>query len=195
MGELIYQIEFFSYWHTSSGLAGGPEAHLMVIKNVDDLPFIPGRTLKGMLRKAADQINKLNDQLVTKQFIEKVFGVGDDHRNGDSSQSNSGSCFFSNAEISQSLSDQIIKKKQQFLLFDTIASTAIDQNGIAKDNTLRQVEVTIPLSLYAKIVSFPEDPDNLRQIKACMQWVKKMGYHRSRGLGRCEFTIHQNDLA
>jgi CRISPR/Cas system CMR subunit Cmr4 (Cas7 group RAMP superfamily) len=51
MNTIAYQIDFFSYWHASSGLAGGAYADLLVNKTREGLPYIPGRTLKGLLRE------------------------------------------------------------------------------------------------------------------------------------------------
>lgn len=185
---LTYKIDFFTFWHTGSGLSGGTEANLLVIKNQHHLPFIPGKTLKGLLRESAEILHSLNSQLVTMPFIETVFGLGDD--NNSSIVNKAGVCFFGNAELSQYISEKI-KEEQKSLLYTTIASTAIDEDGQAKNHSLRQIEVTIPLTLYANIEHFPEDEVLLEQIKRCFQWIKKLGSNRSRGLGRCEFSLYK----
>ena len=59
--------------------------------------------------------------------------------------------------------------------------------GIAVDNSLRMIEVVIPLSLYGEITDVDENfvEDMIRSLKM----IKRMGLNRNRGLGRCEFTV------
>lgn len=198
-----YKIEFFTYWHTGSGLAAGTAANATVLRNAQDLPYISGKTLKGLLREAAEKINafaKDNDstkELVTTDFIEEVFGTRGsnsdsttpvEHKTGDDSIK-PGVCFFSNATLSQHLEQTLFTQKNQSLLYDTIHSTAIDDNGLAKRNALRSLEVTVPLTLFAHIEDLPAKEGYLQQMEYCMQWVKRMGVNRNRGLGRCRWTI------
>ncbi|MGB1217231.1 MAG: RAMP superfamily CRISPR-associated protein, partial [Saprospiraceae bacterium] len=69
-----YTIEFHSYWHVGSGLFGGTEADNLVNKDKVGLPYIPGKTLKGLLRQAATELMELDDSFVTQSFIDDVFG-------------------------------------------------------------------------------------------------------------------------
>ena len=48
--RIDYSIEFFSYWHCGSGLAAGADVDELAIKDGDGLPYVPGRTVKGLLR-------------------------------------------------------------------------------------------------------------------------------------------------
>ncbi len=198
--RIFYKIEFFTFWHAGSGLSGGTAANAQVIKDEYELPFIPGRTLKGLLRQSARQINALHADEVTETFIESVFGIGEDQikeKNVPLEESKTlkqGQCFFSNATLSQYIINELKgKEEQKSLLFTTLASTAIDEKGLAKDQTLRQIEVAIPLTLFAAIEGFPNDPNYLAQLEKCFHWIKKMGVNRSRGLGRCKFSLYQPD--
>lgn len=186
--KIIYQIEFFSYWHAGSGLSGGTDANLTVIKNQLGLPYIPGRSLKGLLREAADFIHHFQPNKMPEDFIHTVFGLGDDEEKKQTEKA--GQCYFGNAELSQYLSEQI-KEEQKELLYKTLASTAIDANGLAKDHSLRRMEVCIPLTLFASIENFPADPDNMQRLELCFQWTKRMGSNRTRGLGPCQFSLYQ----
>lgn len=69
-------------------------------------------------------------------------------------------------------------------LFAKISQTRIDENGIAKDQSLRQLEVVIPLTLSGFIKT-----DEKELIIKSLQSIKQMGLNRNRGLGRCEFLI------
>lgn len=190
MSTLTYQIEFYSYWHASSGLAGSTYADLLVNKTRDGLPYIPGRSLKGLLREAAVSIRAFHPDLISEAFILDVFGqkpTQDDEEL--ESQTLEAQAFFTNANLSQELSKEIVKNADQPYLYEVLASTAIDgQKGIAQNGTLRQLEVTVPLTLYAAIEQFPDEPDYRNMMEYCMKWVKRMGLNRTRGLGRCQFS-------
>ena len=54
-----YTIEFFSLWHCGSGLAAGADVDERVIRDKDGLPYVPGRTVKGLLRDAADTLHRM----------------------------------------------------------------------------------------------------------------------------------------
>lgn len=185
-------MEFFSYWHTGSGLSAGAEANLEVIKNEHNLPYIPGRTLKGLLRDAAERIHALNNSMVSRAFIESVFGLGQDSVGQDQQGQREiqSACFFSNAELSPWLTSHLTPQLSA-QLYEVLASTAIDERGLAKDQTLRQMEVIIPLTLYAAIEYFPDSDANRKQLSYCFQWIKRMGANRTRGLGNCQFTFFQ----
>jgi CRISPR/Cas system CSM-associated protein Csm3 (group 7 of RAMP superfamily) len=189
MKSIIYQIDFFTYWHASSGLSGSTYADLLVNKTDENLPFIPGKTLKGLLREAAESIHELDSDLVKSDFIEYVFGLSPTKKEMDKEiYTKEAKCFFSNAYLSEKLTTSINIESTNYL-YKVISSTKIDKNGIAEDSSLRQLEVTVPLILYAKIEHFPEEGNYLEQFKHCLNWVKRMGLNRSRGLGRCQFSI------
>ena len=54
--RIDYQIEFFSQWHCGSGLSAGADIALLVIKDKEGMPFIPGKTLKGLIREAVENL-------------------------------------------------------------------------------------------------------------------------------------------
>lgn len=202
--KLIYKIQFFTPWHASSGLSAGTTASNTVMKDKDDLPYIPGKTLKGLLRDAAENMKHL-PVLMDQGFIDEVFGLGDDEvkRRNEAAQkkelteyqkllSYESDCHFSDATLSKDLAEGIIASKNVALLYENSTSTAIDTNGQAKDHSLRTIEVTIPLTLYGQIENFPNNSADETKIKYCFQWIKRMGLNRNRGLGRCQFSIHEN---
>jgi len=75
-----------------------------------------------------------------------------------------------------------------------IASTKIGQKdtkneveGIAVDNSLREIEVTIPIKLSGEIRDI-ESQEDFEKLKISLQMIKRMGLNRNRGLGRCKFS-------
>ena len=190
MTTIRYKIEFTSFWHTGSGLSSGTESDLVVLKDKNGLPFIPGKTLKGLLRAAAEIINHFDEKLVSKEFINKVFGERADE-NGNVVPTEAKS-FFTDATMSEKLRSHFIENDDlKPLLYQNIASTKIDGKGQAVDHSLRQVEVSIPLELYAKVIDVPKGFET--QLESCFAWVKKMGLNRSRGFGRCILQTINSD--
>jgi len=186
MKNIIYTITFFSEWHCGSGLSSGSDMDELVIKDKDGFPYIPGKTLKGLLKNAAMDISDIQGNDSAKEsFITGFFGFFDDKTDEDSSVHTQGKGYFTNAVINPSLKEKSINIKDFF--YKAISSTTIDDEGIAKDNSLRRIETTIPCVLYASI--YDVDEKYISDIKQCMKWIKRMGMNRNRGLGRCRFEI------
>jgi CRISPR/Cas system CSM-associated protein Csm3 (group 7 of RAMP superfamily) len=191
MKMITYQIEFFTFWHTSSGLSGGTYADLLVNKTKGNLPYLPGKTLKGLLRDAAECIHQLHPELVTSDFIIDVFGEDQQKKEKKKEVAREAKCFFSNGYLSKTLQEGINKEDSDFL-YQVISSTQIDDSGQAVDHSLRQLEVTVPLTLYAEVEDFPNQDNYIKQLERCMKYTRKLGLNRSRGLGRCQFSIINN---
>jgi CRISPR/Cas system CSM-associated protein Csm3 (group 7 of RAMP superfamily) len=194
MDTIIYKIEFFSYWHVSSGLSGSTYADLLVNKTEKGLPFLPGKTLKGLLREAAETINRLHPTLVKTDFINEVYGERAKLKGQDTQEKyrEEAKSFFSSGTLSRQLQKQITKENKSYL-FNVLSATKIGEHGQAENHSLRQMEVSIPLVLYASIENFPSKHNYLEQLEHCMNFTKRMGLNRSRGLGRCRFSILKND--
>lgn len=176
-----YKVTFLDYWHLSSGLSAGAKFDSMVTKDKDNLPYIPGKTIKGLIREMAELTNK-------KEFVFECFGSSSDSKDEFYSEENiSSKCYFSNVEIEENTKKTIINNSLQNQLFDEIASTKIDENGIAESGSLREIEVVIPITLYGSIENIPDDYKQ-EMIKA-LKKIKRMGLNRNRGLGRCKIEI------
>lgn len=168
----------------------GANSDATVQKDKEGRPFIPGKTLKGLLREAAEILQELGHSEINETFITDVFGrknLDDKESKEDNRIEREAKSFFGNATLSAALLKGIDKKIAKHL-YQQVASTAIEANGQAKNYSLRSVEVTVPLVLYASVNSF--DKKHKDAMKACFSWIKRMGLNRNRGLGRCQFTIH-----
>lgn len=192
MRRIIYSVAFHTYWHIGSGLSGGTGTNALILKDDDGLPYIPGRALKGLLREGAEAMS--NTSFIPDGFVEKVFGMKPEEGDAESTSNYdlAYGCFFGNAELNAHLKQSLAQSAKAAYLYDNVASTAIGDNGQAKDFTLRRMEVSIPLTLYAYIESFPDGVENEEAIKRCFQWVKRMGVNRNRGLGRCSLQLKTN---
>ena len=188
MVDIIYKIQLLSDWHCGSGLAAGADVDQLVIKE-KNFPFIPGKTLKGLLKDAAITLKDVN--AVDTEFIKKIFGMeaSSAQTTQDAINSIKGNSNFSNAELTENLKNQL-KNKTDYL-YRKISSTAIDKNGIAEEHSLRRYEVVVPVTLFAKISNV--DKGNIENIENCMKMVKRLGTGRNRGLGRCDISIVKGD--
>ena len=172
-------IEFFTYWHCGSGSSGGSRVDALVARDSNGLPYIPAKTLKGHIREMAESLDDC-------EFVNECFGGSSDDKDrcyDEKYMGKEGKCYFSNAIIEESIDKELIS-----YLFTTISSIKIDKNGLADGKSLREIEVVVPLKLYATI-EFDEDIKKFKEkmIKAFSQ-VKRIGLNRTRGLGRCEIS-------
>ncbi len=168
---LKYEIKFLDYWHVGSGLSAGAKLDSLVLKDNDNLPIVGGKTIKGLVREMADLLE--DDAFVLDCFGQEGVDMG--------------SSYFSNATLAKNVSEQIKNNNLVSNLYDEIASTKIDEKGMAVDGSLREIEVTIPVTLIGEI----DDVSNeySEQMKKALKMVKRMGLNRNRGLGRCEITV------
>lgn len=60
--DLHYQIQFHTDWHCGSGLAAGADLDALVVKDKEDLPFIPGKTIKGLVREAVEDMQSFQEK-------------------------------------------------------------------------------------------------------------------------------------
>lgn len=180
--NIKYQIQFHDFWHAGSGLSGGVLVDSEVIKTENGLPYIPGKTIKGLVRDAATILKSTGTGIIADDFITKVFGE----------KISSSFCHFSNAYLSDNIQTHLEKNEKENkkdLLYQSISSTAIDENGQAKNSSLRAIQVTIPLVLYGEIYDFSDDKEMKESLNYCFQYIKRMGQKRHRGLGRCDWSL------
>lgn len=218
--SIKYELQFFSNWHLGSGLSVGADMDATTIKDENGLPYVPGRTLKGIIRDAAQLLVDNEYSGFDQAFMDRIFGYNDQERRSQLIEAKTEQektaafkaldeavkseevetleslvhyqqqAFFSNAYLSKFLADSLLNEgsKRQARLFQRISSTAIDsQNGIAKNTSLRTIEVCIPLSVYGVIDNVAEE--DVEQLTKVLQAIKSMGQSRHRGLGRIAFTI------
>jgi len=186
--EIKYKIEFFSNWHCGSGLASGADLDELVIKDAEGLPFVPGKTMKGLLREAFGNVcsyHKKND----KSCMKKIFGYDNDNTEdeGKTSEESKGYAFFSNADLEKDEKDAIISRDLIPFLYQSVTSTKIDNEGIAANLTLRKIQTTVPCILYGHIYDVPEDYKEL--FIDAFHFIKRIGLGRNRGYGRCQISI------
>ena len=176
--ELELTVTFYDYWHCGAGESAGSRADALVLKDEHNLPYIPGKTLKGHIREMAETLDNHED-FVNRCFGRSTFG---ESMPPTATKEREGKCYFGNAVLKESITPELIP-----YLYTTITSTAIASNGIAKTGTLREIETVVPLSLKAYITNVPTE----YQVQMCqaIRQVKRIGLNRTRGWGRCEIRV------
>ena len=175
MVTINYKIEFFTDWNCSSGLTGNADIDIAALRDKDGFPYIPGKTIKGLLRDAARNLAETNE--------DEIFGSPEETVD----KTEMKKAYFSSAEICKDLRNALKNKeeKKQYL-FREIASTKIaKETGVAEDKSLRKIEVVIPLTLFGTIEC---EEEHRKTLVDCMGFVKRLGLNRNRGLGRCEIS-------
>lgn len=192
--DIQYEIDLFTDWHCGSGLAAGADVDALVVKDPDGFPYIPGKTIKGLLREAIEDIMDFKSSPDSQHdHVMKTFGFFDGKidNDGKSIGMTRGTAHFSNAELSEAERKIILSDNLQPYLFRTVASTAIDSNGIAEKGCLRRMEVAVPCTLAGKITGVADEIEEL--LMEAMGYVKRLGQNRNRGLGRCAFRIKEKN--
>lgn len=188
-----------TYWHCGSGLAAGADVDALVIKDRNELPYIPGKTIKGLIKEAVDELYGIrydeelnqNDYIATFGYFNSIIKdeEGDtvtEHKKPNVIMKKSSS-FFSNAEIEDKVADKIKEGNLQRFMYDSISHTAIETNGIAREHSLRKVQVVVPCTLKGEILNVPESMCAV--LEKGMQYTKSLGLNRNRGLGRCTISF------
>lgn len=193
MKNINYTIEFHTYWHCGSGLSKGADLDSLVVKDSNGLPFVPGKTIKGLLKEAVEDIRGFLEKEEDDVF-KGFFGYFNDKKvlsNAETIDKNMlrGTGFFTNAELSEKEKNAIVSNKAQSFLYESIASTALEENGVAKEHSLRTMQVVVPCVLHGEILNVPEELyDELVQ---ALKYIKRLGQNRNRGLGRCTFQLEE----
>ena len=210
---MMYQLKFDikSYWRAGTGRGGGALLDEIVHKDAYGLPCLPGRTVKGLLRDAvfrAEMWGLLTGNVKTPYFTQCWFGEKTIEQAKTRLETEQGALGVSDAMLDKELRDYLIpllssqdidnQEKGQNLcqgFFHQIHATAIDEKtGSALKQSLRGMEVTIPLTLTANLQVLEESrlivPNWCEELEKCLPLIRALGTSRSRGLGRVIVTLH-----
>lgn len=177
--KIQYSIQLHSYWHCGSGLAAGADLDALVIKDADNLPYIPGKTIKGLIREAVDDLLTFKNVSKEPDDYMETFGYFDDKDDKQKAET-----FFGNAVLRDEEARAIKGNNLSKYLYTSLASTEINSEGVAEDHSLRKVEATLPCILIGEILDIPTQ-EMADYILEAMKLIKNLGMDRNRGLGRC----------
>lgn len=192
MEKINYTITFLSDWHIGSGLAGGAELDAVVLKDKNQLPYIPGKTIKGLFRDAAMDLKdcgRFKESEIITIFGKEMAKLGEGDKDNRENSINKVQPFFGNAELPEDVSLELIDNKLTDFLYRNMASTAISKNGIADAKSLRTMQVCMPISLVGEITNI-DSAEKKQLILQAMMLIRGAGVNRNRGLGRCTITLN-----
>jgi len=183
----------------SSGNMGGPLIDIDVLCDArTGLPYLNGKRVKGLLRESAREvleINGMDDQHID-QWMTRVFGKSDWH-DGVSGIRTSPNLYLTDwtalkSELQKLKStDPQVYTKENILDFftDKKTVTAVDDQGIAKDKSLRTYRLIKPSTAklticFAGIYELQVSSQDLEILSMACTQLRYMGTSRNRGLGK-----------
>lgn len=200
MQKISITAEFHSYWHIGTGRGSGQNLDALVEKDESGLPYVSGKTIKGLIRDAAYKL----DSWQGTTMVDLLFGRRNDDSEQSKDETEAGLLRFSNLELQEKAFLQQPSQKQLVgNLFQVVTSTAIDkQSGSATEGSLRTMEVVIPVTLVGDIqvlnpIGNGEHQQAQRNVEDVVGYLEKLlslvthiGANKNRGFGRVSLTVN-----
>lgn len=198
--DLFFDIH--SYWHVGTGRGLGPSADAVAFRDAAGLPCVPGREVKGLLREAVALAERLGLYGPTPGPAERWFGTAIPEEDRERALERmryttlpgaltvGSACLGDSPDATRAWRAWAAQQPAQIAaLFRPFASTKLDERGVADDQTLRAVEVVVPVRLRAEVEGPNDDwPD---QLARALSFVDGLGAHRNRGFGRVTVTLEK----
>lgn len=180
-----------SEWLIGGGDSALGTADLAPMLDSEGLPFIPGRTIRGLLREATTLVDEAighGTRHTDRLFGTRKSSVGTTSTDGD------GSVRVGDALLPEEIAARCSGADDRRDLLVTIRRTALEgATRTAKHGSLREIEVAIAgLQLIATIECQTEDDFKLLAFASGL--VRNFGHSRSRGLGRCHLELSRAGL-
>ena len=206
----LLELNIHSYWHIGSTAAAGPDVDAEPARTAWHLPYVPGRTLRGLLRDAMRLTASFDGIGFTMDDVARWFGSDPTREDADSEQRERqlqaarwstlpGVVTVGSAELGQTAAERSAWRAfgkggagEVDRLFHRIAQTAVDEEtGVAATSTLRSQRVAVPMVLWATLTVPEVEAAKWRDglLKSLPQLVE-LGSHRTRGFGRVTCVLH-----
>ena len=215
-------INIRSYWHPGTGRGSGFHLDALTHTGADGLPRLPGRHLKGLLRDALyraetwqwpDAPAGITEALFGSRPIERNDATAEEsaedaterntpNRPDDDNLSTPGLLRVSDATLPTEVAKWLASddgKPYAAGLYREHFGTAIDErSGVAKERSLRGMQVIVPLELTAIVREVPgvktviNVADWKKTLAAVFPLIPAVGAHRTRGFGRACLSWQNN---
>ncbi len=205
------EIKIISYWHPGTGKGSGSHLDALVERDRYGLPFISGRMLKGLFRDAIYRLEswkrldnykkKTEDNLTEKLFGSNSYQIDKADKTVETlarDYTQPGIIRFSDASLPEKMREWLGHREQDTLrqeLFRDFYSTAIQYStGVAKKNSLRGMEMAIPITLFATISWRGNEDEEYKKVwqeilSNSLPLIRAVGGHRTRGFGRSQLSL------
>jgi len=191
--------DIHSFWHAGSGEGRGGDVDASPLRSRAGLPFLPGRTVKGLFREAV-QLAEDADQLPAHTTSALFGSPAQSAAHNDSAHPSSPGCLsFSDATLGKDFELWAAASHNKPCLsglFHVLSSTRIDKHGMAQDKTLRRIEVAVPMQLTATVSLIAQPPGHnswFHVLATAAPLIRSLGSLRHRGLGRVSVTLRQSE--
>jgi hypothetical protein len=209
MSRVVAKLDITSFWHAGTGRGAGTDLDARTHRSPAGLPMLPGRSVRGLFREALRTAVGLGLVSVPDAEV-RCFGssleppthaphdiVG--HFEESRFRTRPGVLVFGNARLGSSPEEADGWERWAATtegrlrvehLFRPFASTKLDERGVADDHTLRAIELVVPVVLVAELSLLqPVDFDWLEMLRTAAPFLRGVGSHRNRGLGRTTTTV------
>ncbi len=198
MNTRTLQLEFHDLWHVGSGRGRGAHLDAVVDRDEYDLPYVPGRMLKGVLRDAAERLAEWRAASTeTEALLGALFGRPG-HGDGGAGHGMPGVLHVSDARLPGDVAQWLASgegKDYRERIFREHFSTRIDHaSGTASQSSLRGIETVVPMTLVAEISigSEPHAGPGFDLLRTALPLVRALGAHRNRGFGRVSLSFKES---
>jgi CRISPR/Cas system CSM-associated protein Csm3 (group 7 of RAMP superfamily) len=200
-----YQIRIQLLSETTFGRGDGVAGIIdrEVEQDADGIPYLRGRTLKGLLCEEADNmIATISDESVQGQWLtvaDRLFGKPGSTLDTQSAMHVGDACLpeaFRQAVSAAVKLEQITQTEVINSLTTVRRQTAIDKElGIAAEGSLRSFRVILRKQKFSANLLFHQQPapEILALLQVSTLALRRTGSSRNRGLGHVQCQLLQND--
>ncbi|MBU1754636.1 CRISPR-associated protein [bacterium] len=203
MRELTLKIITCSEVSVGSGEGWGATIDSDIVFDEYGLPYIPARRIKGVLRESGIEVAEMFalsniDHYFTKK-VEILFGERGER---DSSPICFGNLYIEDYIVNKSWIQWSIEEYPSLISRDMVLKTftnirqqtAIDKDGVAKENSLRTIRVLRRDISFSGVVQV-EDGFDIAPLCLAVRNLRYMGTSRNRGFGHvcCELCDQSGD--
>ena len=190
MKTKLLRIEFQSDWHIGTGAGIPGSVDRQVLRDSQGLPYVPGKTLTGIIRDAAEFVADIRG---LQDLPSKIFGSQPESE----SQASPAKIGISSAEFPQKIRDYILSNDLTSSLFYVQTEIKIDsKTGCTEKDHLFSIEkVRRGCVLYAEVVFIEElSDDEMNLLNDSLKAVRRIGGKRRRGAGLCKLSWASHDF-
>ncbi len=201
MKKYKIQIEFKSDWHIGTGIGLPGTSDDMLLRDNNDYPFIPGRTIKGILRNTHEQFLSRMDYIDTKYSPKEIWGTHNLVNKDEFSRS--GAWVVDNGDLDWDLMDTLNSlpddiRKIWLNEFSFISPRiALDEKHKTKEKHLAFIELGRKgLTFFSNI--YRKDGEKMNEnelslLRLILLTTQRLGGLRRRGKGRTKFILEQDN--
>ena len=178
-----------------SGVSVPGGEDISVLCDKDGFPYYKGGTFKGVFREELYRYLEWigTEKAEIEDTVIRLLGKG-----GNGEEITASKLMFADFVLSGYVKEKILEEVGKEdghaeiitdLLTHTRTLTAIEEDGIAKEGSLRSLRcVNKGLYFYSSISCVPEDEALVRKVLAMIKWIGSM---RNRGFGKVKITVEE----